>query len=198
MQETSMAGMEAETEAPCACLYARLSGSREILLIFVLLCALAKTNEALADSKCCDEFAPAPRGSHPLSLEAPKLDILKTHEFSPTEFRPRPKDELRGFDARGEELPSLKATNVWQRLSEYRAAHNRIRLVTLWETQGSSLSLQAGKRGEPSLQWTSHTGGGPGRGLLDHVIAASLGSLMRSHGAAPKGALTPSAQAASP
>jgi hypothetical protein len=198
MQETSMAGMEAETEAPCACLYARLSGSREILLVFVLLCALAKTDEALADPKCCDEFAPAPRGSHRLSLEAPKLDVLKAPEFSPTEFRTRPKNALMSFDARGEELPSLKTTTVWQRLSEYRAAHDRIRLVTLWETQGSSLSLQAGKRGEPSLQWTSHAGGGPGRGLLDHVIATSLGGLLRSHSGPSKGALAPSAQAASP
>src|SRR5579859_5898190 len=105
MQETSMAGMEAKTEAPCACFYARLNGSRELLLVLVLLCALAKTDEALSDSKCCEEFAPAPPpGSRPLSLEAPKLESLaQTPQFSATEFKARPRSDLKGVGARGEE-----------------------------------------------------------------------------------------------
>ena len=182
MQEPSVAGMEAETEAPCACFYARLSGGREVLLILVLLCALAKSNEALADSQCCDEFGPAPApGSHRLSLEAPKFESLQTREFSATEFRARQRLDMQPSQHL-DERPSLKTTTVWQRLSEYRAARDRIRIVTLWDGPGSSLSIQAGKRGEPSLQWTSHAGGRATRGLLDHVIAASLGSLVRSRG----------------
>ena len=193
-----VAGMEAETEAPCAYFYARLGGGREVLLILILLCALAKSNEAAADSKCCDEFAPAPApGSQRLSLEAPKLESLAGPKFSATEFRPRPKTAV-SLDGR-DERPLLKTTTVWQRLSEYRAAHDRVRIVTLWDSPGSSLSIQAGKRGEPSLQWTSHAGGGAARGLLDHVIATSLGSLIRSRpSGAVKGALVQAPQATQP
>ncbi len=66
----------------------------------------------------------------------------------------------------------LRDTSVWQRLADYRA-HGRIRLLTLWETGGSSVSLQAGKKGEPSLQWTSRSmnRGGATRGVLDQLVS---------------------------
>lgn len=72
--------------------------------------------------------------------------------------------------------PLIGDTSVWQRLSEYRS-HNRVRVVTLWETGGNSLSLQAGKRGDPSLQWISRfmDRGMPGRGVLDELFSTSLG-----------------------
>ena len=72
---------------------------------------------------------------------------------------------------------SLGTTTVWQRLKDYRS-NGRVRLVTLFETAGSSISLQAGRHGEPSLQWTSRSlnRGGSTRGLFDHFLAASLGA----------------------
>ncbi len=62
-------------------------------------------------------------------------------------------------------------TTVWQRLAEYRT-HGRVRVLTLWESGASTVSLQAGKKGDPSLQWTSRlmNHGGATRGLLDHFF----------------------------
>ena len=75
----------------------------------------------------------------------------------------------------------LGATTVWQRLSEYRG-HNRVRVLTLWEAGGSSVSLQAGRKGDPSLQWTSRlmNRGGATRGLLDQMFSASIAGAGRS------------------
>ena len=79
-----------------------------------------------------------------------------------------------------EDAPMLRGTTVWQRLSDYRS-RDRVRVVTLWETGGSSVSLQAGKKGDPSLQWTSRlmNRGGATRGLLDQLFATSLGGVAR-------------------
>jgi hypothetical protein len=97
--------------------------------------------------------------------------------FSATEFRPRiqslvPVDPSRGgrsvIDA-----PMLKSGSFWQQMSEYRS-EDRVRLLTLWQARGSSLSLQAGKRGAPSLQWTTpwvHREGAS-RGLFDRLLMA--------------------------
>ena len=67
----------------------------------------------------------------------------------------------------------LRGTSVWQRLSDYKS-HDRVRLLTLWESPGSTVSLQAGKRGDPSLQWTSRLMnrelGMPGRGFLRRLL----------------------------
>jgi hypothetical protein len=83
----------------------------------------------------------------------------------------------------------LRGTTVWQRLSDYRS-RDRVRVVTLWETGGSSVSLQAGKKGDPSLQWTSRlmNRGGATRGLLDQVFATSVGGVARSLHLAPHAA----------
>jgi hypothetical protein len=70
----------------------------------------------------------------------------------------------------------MDRTTVWQRLAEYRSL-NRVQVVTLWETGGSSLSLQAGRKGDPTLQWTSrlmNRGRAP-RGVLDKLFSTSLG-----------------------
>ena len=69
----------------------------------------------------------------------------------------------------------FRDTTVWQRMSEYKS-HDRVRVLTLWETSGSTVSLQAGRRGAASLQWTSRAmnRGGSTRGLLDRLIVGSL------------------------
>jgi hypothetical protein len=60
-------------------------------------------------------------------------------------------------------------------MSDYRS-RNRVRLLTLWESTGGSVSLQAGTHGDPSLQWTSHwmNRGGSTRGVLDHLFSVSV------------------------
>jgi hypothetical protein len=97
--------------------------------------------------------------------------------FSSTEFRPR-KHTVMDSDPSVlalREAPILRGTTVWQRMSDYRS-HDRLQVLTLWESRGSSVSLQAGKRGDPSLQWTSRlmNRGGSTRGLLDQWFSVSL------------------------
>jgi hypothetical protein len=71
--------------------------------------------------------------------------------------------------------PLLRTTTVWQRMSDYKS-HDRVRVLTLWESSGSTVSLQAGHRGDPSLQWTSRVmnHGGATQGLLDRLFSVSF------------------------
>jgi hypothetical protein len=112
----------------------------------------------------------------------------ETKTYSETEFRPRGRSvlEKEPADAAGD-TSIIKGTTAWQRLDEYRA-HNRVRVLTLWEDGGSSVSLQAGKRGDPSLQWTSRSmnRGGATRGLLDELFSVSLSSAGRGFKPAPR------------
>src|SRR5260370_42117606 len=82
----------------------------------------------------------------------------------------------------------LRGTTVWQRLSDYRS-RDRVRVVTLWETGGGSVSLQAGREGDPSLQWTSRlmSRGGATGGLLDQMFSTSLGGAARGLHLTPRG-----------
>jgi hypothetical protein len=102
---------------------------------------------------------------------------LATEAYSATEFRPRGNfDKLSA--ARTQEsiiyAPMLQDNSLWQQLAEYRS-QNRLRLLTLWQIRGSSISIQAGKRGVPSLQWSSswvHREGDAASGLFDHLLPA--------------------------
>ena len=90
----------------------------------------------------------------------------------------------------------LRGTTVWQRLDEYRV-HDGVRLLTLWESRGSTVSLQAGKRGDPSLQWSSRLNSHDGatRGLLDRLFSLSIAGANRlrnsTHSATPIAAKPP-------
>ncbi len=104
--------------------------------------------------------------------------------FSPTEFRPRKHGALDNVANPIGDAPMLRGTTVWQRMTEYKS-HDRLRLLTLWESTGSTVSLQAGKHGDPSLQWTSNlmNRGGATHGLLDRLFSASVahaGSSLRN------------------
>jgi hypothetical protein len=97
--------------------------------------------------------------------------------FSTTDFRPR-KHSVFDSDPRVNsfgDAPMLRNTTIWQRMSQYKS-HDRVRLLTLWESSGSTVSLQAGKGGNPSLQWTSRVmnRGGSTHGLLDQLFSVSL------------------------
>jgi len=86
------------------------------------------------------------------------------------------------------DTPMLQGTSVWEQLAEYRS-QNRVRLLTLWQTKGSSLSLQAGKRGAPSLQWSTpwvHHEGGASRGLFDRLLPRPRTGTSNSRGTLPR------------
>jgi hypothetical protein len=117
--------------------------------------------------------------------------------FSSTEFQPRRHGVARLESARSGtpiiDAPMLRSTSVWQQMADYKS-QDRVRLLTLWQTRGSSLSLQAGKRGAPSLQWSTpwvHREG-TSRGLFDRLLtmpARAAGNSPRSGVARPTGVL---------
>lgn len=104
---------------------------------------------------------------------------VRTAEVS-AEFRPRaPAPWQQTADAAGSDASkSLQSTNAWQRLRDFRSRVG-VRVLTLWESRSSTVSLQAGKRGGPSLQWSSRVmghGDEASRGLLDRLFASNTGA----------------------
>jgi len=124
-------------------------------------------------------FSAAPMIGIPSDYQA--LDLTVDKAFPSESFRPRGRSILeQGLPVGGRvEPPLINNGTVWQRLSEYRT-RDRVRVLTLWETGGSSVSLQAGKRGDPSLQWTSRLmgRGGATHRLLDALFSKSLGAVL--------------------
>lgn len=110
------------------------------------------------------------------------LDPAETKDYSAKDFRPRGRSVLE-TDPRGpaEDNLAFDAT-LWQRLNEYRN-RDKIRVLTLWESGASSVSLQADHKGGPSLQWTSRlmNRGGATHGLLDRLIPTSIFGNGSSH-----------------
>ena len=98
--------------------------------------------------------------------------------FSPTEFRPRKPGLLEAAAVRNEgsfiDAPMLRDTSLAHELSQAKS-QDRLRLLTLWQSQASSVSLQAGKHGSPSLQWSTPwmKRGTSSRGLFDRLLPAS-------------------------
>jgi hypothetical protein len=165
-------------------------------LVGLVLYTLVRSSEALAGeqgSNSIRAMTPDFGALHPFttkSLSVPPLpDAFRMPDsfrassppeaanFSSTEFRPRAHSTL-DAGAHGEavdEAPMLRSTTVWQRMKDYRT-RDRVRLLTLWESGASTVSLQAGKKGDPSLQWTSRwmNRGGATRGLLDQLFSISF------------------------
>ena len=193
----------ADHDAQVRCRTTRYFGVCDRMLVGIAILTIVRTSEVLAgeqvpptvsaakpDFNVAREFTPTSAFMLPLpssypavpsSYQAVDLPVFKS--FSAAEFRPRGHSILEKDSrlADAEDAPMLRGTTVWQRLSDYRS-RDRVRVVTLWESAGSSVSLQAGKRGDPSLQWTSRlmNRGGATRGLLDQVLANSLGGVARS------------------
>jgi hypothetical protein len=85
----------------------------------------------------------------------------------------------------------LRSTSVWQQMADFKS-QDRVRLLTLWQTRGSSLSLQAGRRGAPSLQWSTPwvRREGKSQGLFDRLLAVparAAANNLRSSTARPAG-----------
>jgi hypothetical protein len=96
--------------------------------------------------------------------------------FPAKDFRPRGRSV---FDADPrllgpEDNLSFNKTS-WQRLNEYRT-RDRVRVLTLWESGVSAISIQTDRKGDPWLQWTSSimNRGGASHGILDQLFPTSL------------------------
>jgi hypothetical protein len=200
---SSEANICAHDDAQACCRTTRYFGARDRMLVGLAILTIVRASEALAggqvaptvsaakpDLNFAREFAPTSAFMLPLQLSYPAVpssyltvDLPAFKSFSAAEFRPRGRSILEKDSRLGgaEDAPMLRGTTVWQRLSDYRS-RDRVRVVTLWETGGSSVSLQAGKKGDPSLQWTSRlmNRGGATRGLLDQLLATSLGGVARN------------------
>jgi hypothetical protein len=163
---------------------------RENVVLTLLLCSVVRATQALAGDQ------PANLDSAPM-FPAPFVSAkpLADDAFSATEFRPR-KHDVVGLDSARNgasiiDAPMLRSTSVWQQMADYRS-QDRVRLLTLWQTRGSSLSLQAGRHGAPSLQWSTpwvHRDG-VSRGLFDRLLAVPVraaGNNLRSSVARPPG-----------
>jgi len=216
MQHSSSEANRCVQDGAQACCTSRYFGACDRMLVGLAILAFLRASEALAgeqvppavsaakpDFNIAREFAPASTFMLPLpssyqtvpsSYEAFDLPAFKT--FSAAEFRPRGRSILEKDSRFGdpEDAPMLRGTTVWQRLKDYRS-RDRVRLVTLWETGGGSVSLQAGRKGDPSLQWTSRlmNRGGATRGLLDQVFSTSLGGVARGLHLTPHAAAGPAA-----
>jgi hypothetical protein len=187
-----------------------------------MLMALAICGAARGSAACAADRSPSfdlpraqlaapllPPSLLPRSLFAPPLfapslesapSALEPEAFSATEFRPR-KHGLLEITAGGREstlrdMPRLQDTSVARQMAEFKS-QDRLRLLTLWQSHASSLSLQTGKRGAPSLQWSTpwmHRDAGS-RGLFDRLLSVSpRGTFGAARGNAPRqaGSLAPS------
>jgi hypothetical protein len=203
-------------EAFAACSEARRSGIRDGVVLTLVLCTLVRASEVLAGdapsvagvaakphtndlSQPSPSAAPLPMAlSLPSNFAAPASADLQP--FSDTEFRPRVHDSKLAGSTRASSLgmdPSLFQSNsVWAQMAASRSA-DRVRLLTLWQNRGSSLSLQA-KRGGPSLQWSSPwmMRDSASRGLFDRWVPMPFRA---SPGTAAHGGPTrPASSAATP
>jgi hypothetical protein len=161
------------------------------MLVGFVLWTLVHTTEALAGDQVQPVAEPkhtvnVPRQTAPLAAAMTRIPALyqpvslpEAPVYSSHEFRPRgPSLSENNTRTTASESSLMNNTTVWQRLSDYRT-HDRLSLVTLWETGGNSLSLQAGRKGDPTIQWTSRlmSHPGAGRGLLDELFSTSVGGI---------------------
>jgi hypothetical protein len=117
---------------------------------------------------------------HPL-LTAPAeyklLEIPEIKSYSATDFRPRGRsifDSDPKLTVPVDALGSNKSKDLMQQLQQYRS-RDHVRVLTLWENGASAVSIQTDRKGDPSLQWTSHlfNKGGATQGLLDRLFPVS-------------------------
>jgi hypothetical protein len=106
-----------------------------------------------------------------------RLDAIpEPPSFSARDFRPRGRSMLDTAPRPGSPEDDFSFNkNTWQRLNEYRT-HDRVRVLTLWESGAGAISIQTDHKGDPSLQWTSSimNRGGASHGILDQLFPTSL------------------------
>jgi hypothetical protein len=113
-------------------------------------------------------------------VHAPLLDLRvpEVQQSASPEFRPHgpslcPKAQPGSTDTA---LALASDASFWQRMHDFRG-RDGLRLLTLWKSSWSTLSLQTGKRGGPSLQWTSRrmNHDGAKSGLFDTLFPVFFG-----------------------
>jgi hypothetical protein len=182
---------------------------RDSMLLTLVLCGVVRASQALAgDQSAGAESTPRHDPANSRGAPATTAQMFSTpfvsakplsdvDVFSATEFRPRRRSLVNVDPSLGGrsiiDAPMLQSNSLWEEMAEFRA-QSRLRLLTLWQTHGSSLSLQAGKRGAPSLQWSSpsvHRDSGS-RGLFDRLLPAPELASQRGNVPRPIGAASPS------
>jgi hypothetical protein len=186
-QGSAMSEVPTSSDAPHSIEAAHFCRVRDGMLLGLVLVTIIRTGDANAGDQVTlpnhvsshgnfQQTAPVAALLKPEGFKAPSIDA--DHPlFSNTDFTPRKHTlfdndpALNAFDG----APMLSAVTPWERLSEYRS-HDRVSVLTLWENSGSNFSLQAGRRGAPTLQWTSRlmNRGGATHGVLDRWLSASL------------------------
>ncbi|HTD73995.1 MAG TPA: hypothetical protein VK652_10750 [Steroidobacteraceae bacterium] len=121
--------------------------------------------------------APLTPGAKSSALFALPISFDEPRAFSATEFRAR-RQGLGGADPAKRESSVIDApmldSSVARQWRESKS-QGRVRLLTLWQSSLSSVSLQAGKHGMPSLQWSTpwmHRDVAS-RGLFDRFLTVS-------------------------
>jgi hypothetical protein len=160
-------------------------GLRESMLLALAIYGAARSGEAVAGDTAPKFELPRPQFAAPV-LAHPLLSpsfatvptLVESEPFSPSEFRPRRRGLLeavgRPNETRLSDMPRLQDNSMARQLTEFKS-QDRLRLLTLWQSHASSLSLQAGKHGAPSLQWSTpwvRRESSP-RGLFDHLLSVS-------------------------
>lgn len=181
-------------------------GARRRILLGLAAFALIKAGAAMAADEPRSPMAisaaptlfaaqrPLPAELLPIPREYTLAPADEAQAFSNTDFRPRGRsviDTEPSIPGAGDNL--MTDRTVWQRLQEYRS-RDRVRVLTLWESGASAVSIQTNRKGDPSLQWTSRlmNRGGATRGLLDRWMPASVfRSFSRSANAASSKAPSP-------
>jgi hypothetical protein len=166
-----------------------VSGGTMVLVAYLALCACeARAGEIPGEIPRLqpDDLRPPPAperktfsvfGPPYASMTGPYAlpEVNEAPSYPSKDFRPRGRSvyETDGHGP-GEGNLDFNAT-VWQRLNEYRN-RDRIRVLTLWESGASAVSLQTDHHGGPSLQWTSRlmNRGGATRGVLDRLFPVSV------------------------
>ncbi len=172
--------------------------------------AVGRAGAACAAEETSYAIGPTPPGLDPYRQSAPLAlpwsavppnfsapAFVAAPDFSSREFRPRGRS-LSEEPVAAENIMPMHGVTLAQRLSEYRW-RDRIRVLTLWESGANSLTLQAGRRGSPSLQWTSRLmqRADGTHGVLDRLFAVSIagaGRAMRAGANAPRAARTAKAR----
>jgi hypothetical protein len=170
---------ETMDEAPNSCLGARCKGAQEALVLAMLVYGFALSSAARA----AEPGANVVKNMQPLVGGTPiPMDFLPDHGAAGAapamDSRRRSSD---GIDAGAYETePALQSRPLqvdspWQHFADYRS-QGRIQVLTLWASPRNMISVQAGKHGVPTLQWSSRVmnRGGATRGVLDKLVASSL------------------------
>ena len=104
--------------------------------------------------------------------------------YGSKDFRPRGHSvyQVEAHSGSAEDNLTFDKT-IWQRLNEYRT-RDRVRVLTLWESGVSAVSLQTDRKGDPWLQFTSklNTRGNATHGLLDHFLPVTSFTANGMHG----------------